>query len=51
MLAESDFTNNVGEVEITIPEGRPGKKGWGPGGGKELSPDAATSIDKLAAEK
>jgi hypothetical protein len=36
MLEESDYTNNVGEVRITLPEGRAGKKGWGPGGGQEL---------------
>jgi len=39
MLEESDYTNNVGQVVITIPEGRAGKKGWGPGGGEELPAD------------
>lgn len=38
MLEESDYSNNVGQVVITIPEGRAGKKGWGPGGGEELDP-------------
>jgi lysyl oxidase len=36
MLPESNYANNVGEVRITLPEGRTGKKGWGPGGGEEL---------------
>src|SRR5213594_1359581 len=31
-LPESDFTNNVAEVSITIPD-RPGKTGFGPGSG------------------
>ncbi len=33
-LEESDYTNNVGQVSITIPD-RPGKTGWGPGGGQD----------------
>lgn len=39
MLEESDYTNNVAEVRITLPADRPGKKGWGPGGGDELPAD------------
>lgn len=49
MLPESDYTNNVGQVAITIPADRPGKKGWGPGGGQELSADAYTNYDKVKA--
>lgn len=49
MLPESDFSNNIGAVAITIPAGRPGKKGWGPGGGEELSAEAYSSFDKLRA--
>src|SRR5204863_107157 len=33
-LLESDYSNNVGEVAISIPD-HPGKKGWGPGGGQD----------------
>ncbi len=32
MFVESRYDNNVGEVQITIPD-RPGKTGFGPGGG------------------
>ena len=32
MFVESDYSNNVGEVLITLPANRPGKQGWGPGG-------------------
>lgn len=39
MLEESNYSNNVGQVVITLPEGRAGKKGWGPGGGEELPSD------------
>jgi hypothetical protein len=36
MLKELTYANNVGEVRITIPAGRAGKKGWGPNSGEEL---------------
>jgi hypothetical protein len=39
MLEESNYANNVGEVRITLPSVRPGKQGWGPGGGTELPAD------------
>ena len=39
MLEESNYSNNIGQVRITLPEGRAGKKGWGPGGGEELPSD------------
>jgi len=42
---ESDYTNNVGEVMITIPEGRPGKTGWGPGGNELVPKDAWTRVE------
>ena len=35
MFAESDYSNNIGEALVTIPSGRPGKTGYGPGGGQE----------------
>jgi len=34
MFAESDYSNNVGEAFVTLPSGRPGKTGYGPGGGQ-----------------
>ncbi len=40
---ESNYANNVGEARITIPVSRPGKTGWGPGGGQE--PPAVDPID------
>jgi hypothetical protein len=43
-LLESNYANNVAEIEITIPEGRTGKTGYGPGGGKEL-PSYVNAID------
>jgi hypothetical protein len=50
MFAESDYTNNVAEVVITVPD-RVGKMGWGPGGGKvaqqEIHPgDTKPSSDR-----
>lgn len=45
MFEESDYTNNVGEVQITIPEGRPGKMGWGPGGNQVVPSNAWTKIE------
>ena len=44
MLPESDYSNNVAEVRITLPADRPGKTGWGPGGGSE-PPTNAFAID------
>jgi hypothetical protein len=35
MFTESDYSNNIGETLVTIPSGRPGKTGFGPGGGQE----------------
>jgi hypothetical protein len=35
-FAESNYGNNVGEVVITIPAGRPGKVGYGAGAGQQL---------------
>jgi hypothetical protein len=43
-FAESDYSNNVSQIQITIPEGRTGKTGYGPGGGKEI-PSNANAID------
>ncbi len=34
MFVESNYDNNIGQVAITIPD-RPGKKGFGPGGGQD----------------
>ena len=42
---ESDYTNNVGEVYITLPDGRPGKMGWGPGGNQLVPANAWTRIE------
>ena len=42
---ESDYTNNVGEVYITLPDGRPGKSGWGPGGNQLVPSNAWTLIE------
>ncbi|MGH7560100.1 MAG: lysyl oxidase family protein [Gemmatimonadales bacterium] len=44
-LPESDFTNNVAEIFLQIPAGRPGKTGFGPGGGQELPPNKDALID------
>lgn len=43
---ESNYTNNVGQVYITIPDTRPGKMGWGPGGNQVVPADAWTQIEK-----
>jgi hypothetical protein len=40
MFAESDYDNNIGEAVVTIPN-RPGKKGYGPGGGQEPQDEIA----------
>jgi hypothetical protein len=40
MFAESNYNNNVGQAVVTIPAGRPGKTGYGPGGGQEVQPEA-----------
>jgi hypothetical protein len=40
MFVESNYDNNVASVQITIPD-RPGKKGWGPGGGQEPQDEVA----------
>lgn len=45
MLPESDFSNNLAQVEITIPAGRPGKTGYGPGGGQQLPANNDSIID------
>ncbi len=45
MLPESNYANNVGEVRILLPEGRAGKKGWGPGGGEELPSNVYAGTD------
>ena len=34
MFVESDYGNNIGEALVTIPSVRPGKNGFGPGGGQ-----------------
>lgn len=44
-LVESDYSNNVAEVQITIPATRPGKTGFGPGAGEELPSNKDTLID------
>lgn len=45
MLREGNYGNNVAEVTITLPADRPGKKGWGPGGGHELPANKDQLID------
>jgi len=35
-FAESNYDNNVAEVVITLPDGRPGKVGFGAGAGQQL---------------
>jgi len=40
MFTESDYSNNIGEAFVTIPSGRPGKTGYGPGGGQEPKDEA-----------
>lgn len=40
MFAESDYSNNMGQALITIPAERPGKTGYGPGGGQEPKDEA-----------
>jgi len=42
---ESDYTNNVGEVYITLPDVRPGKMGWGPGGNQLVPSNAWTQTE------
>ena len=44
-LAESNYENNVAEVVITIPEGRPGKLGYGAGAGAPLPNNVHNLID------
>ena len=46
MLPESDYSNNIAEVRITIPADRPGKTGWGPGGGSEPPTNAFAFDDE-----
>lgn len=41
MFVESDYANNIGETLVTIPAGRPGKSGWGPGGGQPAQDEVA----------
>jgi Lysyl oxidase len=40
MFTESDYSNNVGEALVTLPTGRPGKTGYGPGGGQVAKDEA-----------
>jgi lysyl oxidase len=42
MFAEGDYGNNVGQVDITIPD-RVGKAGFGPGAQQDLASDEGTS--------
>ncbi len=35
-FAESNYDNNIAEIVITIPDGRPGKVGYGAGAGQQL---------------
>ena len=42
-FAESDYSNNIAEIRITIPN-RTGKTGYGPGGGQQL-PQHVNAID------
>ena len=51
MLAEGSYTNNVGEVRINLPEGRSGKKGWGPGSGEELPNNVYLATDDQKRQK
>ena len=43
-FAESDYSNNVAEIQIRIPD-RTGKTGYGPGGGQNL-PNNVNAIDE-----
>jgi hypothetical protein len=45
MLPESDYTNNIGEITLTIPDGRVGKTGYGAGSGQELPANKDELID------
>jgi hypothetical protein len=44
-FAESDYSNNIAEIRITIPD-RTGKTGYGPGGGQEVPKDANAIDDE-----
>ena len=44
-FAESNYDNNVAEAPITIPDGRPGKVGYGAGSGKELPNNVHSLVD------
>ncbi len=41
MFVESDYSNNIGQALVTIPAGRPGKTGFGPGGGQQAQDEVA----------
>jgi hypothetical protein len=44
-FAELDYDNNIAEVVITIPEGRPGKVGFGAGAGQQLPNNVHQLVD------
>jgi hypothetical protein len=44
-FTESDYANNVAEVSIEIPATRPGKTGYGPGGGQGVPSNKDALID------
>lgn len=51
MFTESDYTNNIGQVYITLPDGRPGKMGWGPGGNQLVPANAWTQVEGEGSSK
>jgi hypothetical protein len=44
-FAEADYDNNIAEVVVTIPEGRPGKVGYGAGAGQQLPNNVHQLVD------
>jgi hypothetical protein len=44
-IAELDYDNNIAEVVITIPDGRPGKVGYGAGAGQQLPNNVHQLLD------
>ena len=44
-FAELDYDNNVAEVVLTIPDGRPGKVGYGAAAGQQLPKNLHEMVD------
>ena len=44
-FAEANYDNNIAEVVITLPEGRPGKVGYGAGAGQQLPNNVHQLVD------